>query len=158
MGLYQELKSQREEFLKTHDEGFMEGKVYRGFSIFFNLIFIPLKITPNMVTWLSVVADFLVIYFMSQGQWILAGVLVNLAPIFDSSDGEVARYNRKKYGPKNRKYGVYLDNVVGTIGFSLMILAIGYYMGHFWIGICCIASVHRGTSSARQARLGPSYR
>jgi len=96
-------------------------------------------VSANFITLFSMLADFLVIYLMYTGNWILAGILVHLAPLLDCSDGEVARYNTRNIEEEvyKKKYGGYLDEVLGTIGFSLVIFFTGYLIGNFWVG--CIA-------------------
>ncbi len=137
LGIYSKLKSMK----KTPEEDdYFVYYTYRKLSTFLSAFFIKLKVFANLVTLFSMLADFLVIYLMYTGHWILAGILVHLAPILDCSDGEVARYhipNFKKTGYK-KKYGGYLDEVLGTIGFSLVIFFTGYLMGNFWIGLVAV--------------------
>ncbi len=133
MGIYSKLKSMKK---TAADDDYFVYYTYRKLSTFLSTFFIKLKFSANFITFLSLLADFLVIYLMYTGNWILAGILVHLAPILDCSDGEVARYyipNFKKGGYK-KKYGGYLDEVLGTIGFSLVIFFAGYLMGNFWVG------------------------
>jgi len=133
MGIYSKLKSMKK---TAADDDYFVYYTYRKLSTFVSAFFIKLKVHANFVTLYSMLADFLVIYLMCTGKWILAGILVHLAPLLDCSDGEVARYhisNFKKTGYR-KKYGGYLDEVLGTIGFSLVIFFAGYLMGNFWIG------------------------
>jgi phosphatidylglycerophosphate synthase len=109
---------------------------YRKISAIFSTIFLKLRFSANFVTFLSLLADFLVVYLMFKGNWILAGILVNLAIILDCSDGEVARYNIQcKNAKKGKKYGGYLDETLGTIGFTLVIFFAGYFLNNLWIGL-----------------------
>ena len=110
--------------------------VYRKISVFFSIFFIKLRISPNTITFLSLVSDGIVVYLMYLQKWIIAGLLVNLALILDCSDGEVARYYRsKEKNPTEKKYGSYLDEVLGTIGFTAVVFFAGYFMGKIWLGL-----------------------
>ena len=132
MSLYQELKYLRKGY---HPEVWMDYYFYRRISIFFNMFFIPLRIPPIIVNILVVLADFFVIYLMFKSYWMLAGIFVHLAAILDCCDGEVARYNIYKKGKKYGSFGAYLDSVVGTVGFTLMVFFAGYFLGNIWIGL-----------------------
>lgn len=109
--------------------------IYRKVSIFFSLLFVKLKFSANLVTFLSFLSDILVICLIAANHWITAGILVNLAIILDCSDGEVARFYHLKKKTKKTFYGEYLDEVLGTIGFSLVIFFAGYFMGYWWLGV-----------------------
>lgn len=136
MGVYSKLKSMK----KTSSEDYFVYYTYRKLSTFISAIFIKLRFSANFVTILSMLADFLVIYQMYLGNWVLAGILVHLGPILDCCDGEIARYhipNFKETGYK-KKYGGYLDEVLGTIGFTLIIFFAGYFIGNIWIGFFAV--------------------
>ncbi len=134
MGVYSELKSQKK---TSADDDYFVYYTYRKLSTYTTWLSIKLGFTANFVTVLSMLADFLVIYYMLMGNWILAGILVHLGPILDCSDGEVARYHLKDFKKTGYKkhYGGYLDEVLGTIGFSLLIVFAGYFMNQLWIGL-----------------------
>jgi phosphatidylglycerophosphate synthase len=133
MSVYAKLKEQKK---TSADDDYFVYYTYRKLSTYFSWISIKLGFSANFVTFLSMLADFLVIYYMYAGNWILAAILVHLAPILDCSDGEVARYHIKNFKKTGyiKHYGGYLDEILGTIGFSLVIFFAGYLMGHFWIG------------------------
>jgi hypothetical protein len=134
--VYSEIKKLQKSAL---EDSYIVFYFYRKISVFFSTLFVKLNISANFVTLLSLLADFLVVYLMYINYWILAGILVNLAIILDCSDGEVARYNikqLKKAGKKieKKKYGGYLDETLGTIGFALVIFFAGYFLNALWIG------------------------
>ena len=54
--------------------------------------------------------------------------------------GEVARYNNQNIEEEGhtKKYGGYLDEVLGMVGFSTVIFFTGYLMGNFWIGCAAV--------------------
>ncbi len=133
MSLYREIKSHQKGPEKS---GYLMYYVYRKISVFFSIFFIKLRISPNTITFLSLVSDGIVVYLMYLQKWIIAGLLVNLALILDCSDGEVARYYRsKEKNPTEKKYGSYLDEVLGTIGFTAVVFFAGYFMGKIWLGL-----------------------
>lgn len=90
MGTYSILKKMKK---KVADDDYIVYYTYRKISTFFSSLFIKLRISANQITVLGLLTDFLAIYLMYAGHWIWAGIIVNLAPILDCSDGEVARYN-----------------------------------------------------------------
>ncbi len=131
MSIYSQIKGLQ----KTPDQGYFAFYFYRKISALISTLFVKLKFHPNFITLLSFFADFLVIYLMYLKLWIIAGLLVNLAIILDLSDGEVARFNRKKQKNLRKKnYGGYLDETVGAISFPLLIFFAGCFMGSAWIG------------------------
>ncbi len=133
MSLYREIKSHQKGPEKS---GYLMHYIYRKISVFFSIFFIKLRVSPNFITFLSLVSDVVVIYLMYLQRWVLAGILVNLALVFDCSDGEVARYYKsKEKNPIEKKYGSYLDEVIGTIGFTTVVFFAGYFMGGFWVGL-----------------------
>ncbi len=132
MSLYKELKNLRKDY---HPEVWMDYYFYRRISIFLNMIFISLRVSPIIVNILVVLADFLVIYLMYINQWIFAGILVHLAAVLDCCDGDVARYYAYKKGKKYGNFGAYLDSVVGTVGFTLIVFFAGYFLGNIWVGL-----------------------
>ena len=132
MGVYSELKAAKK---TAADDDYFVYYTYRKISTSVSALSIKLGFSANYITFLSMVADFLVVYLMYIGAWVWAGILVHLAPILDCSDGEVARYNRAHTeNPKETRYGGYLDEVLGTIGFTLVIFFAGYLMNNLWAG------------------------
>lgn len=133
MKVYSELKTLQKSAL---EDDYIVYYFYRRFSIFFSWFFVKIKASANFVTFFSLIADFFVVYLMSIGQFILAGIFVNLAIILDCSDGEVARFYRLYNKDKPKKhYGGYLDETLGTIGFTLVVFFAGYFMGNIWLGL-----------------------
>jgi phosphatidylglycerophosphate synthase len=136
MGTYTDIKKLQQ---NAEIDDYINFYFFRRISVFFSVVFVKLKLSANFVTLLSLLSDFFVIYLMFLNHWIIAGVLVNLALILDSSDGEVARYYRSKMKrPPQTKYGGFLDETLGTIGFSLVIFFVGYFMGSLWLGFAAM--------------------
>ena len=130
--MYSEIKSQQKGPDKS---GYVVAYIYRRISIYFSMLFITLGFSPNFITLLSMLSDFFVIYLMYSQHWIWAGILVNMGLVLDASDGEVARYLISKgKKEKGKRFGGYLDMVIGTIGFTLLIFFAGYFMNELWAG------------------------
>lgn len=134
MGNYQILKG----FQKSAaQDDYIVFYLYRKISIYFSLLFIKLRFHPNMVNFFALFADLFVVYQIYLGNWVTAGILVNLAIIFDCCDGEMARFYVNT-GSKKRisyLYGQYLDEIVGFAGITILVLFVGYFLGNIWIGI-----------------------
>lgn len=97
------------------------------------------NISANMITFLSLVLDFLAVAFILKGWFIYAGILVMLSYIGDISDGTIARYQKQNGLLRvDKGYGPYLDEVLGVIGFSAIVLALGF---HFDTPLLAIASL-----------------
>ena len=132
MSIYSDIKSVQK---NSSQNDYLDANVNRKLSAPFSVVFVKLGFSANFVTLLSLVSDLVAIYMMYLSNWISAGILVYLASVLDCSDGEVARYHRaKQESPPEKHFGGYLDEVLGTIGFTLVIFFAGYFMGFPWIG------------------------
>jgi len=134
MGNYQILKGLQK---SAAQDDYIVFYLYRKISIFFSLLFTKLSIHPNYISFSVVFADFFVIYQMYLGNWIWAGILVNLAIVLDCCDGEMARFYIKIESKKRISfaYGQYIDEVAGFVGITLLVLFAGYFLGNLWVGI-----------------------
>jgi phosphatidylglycerophosphate synthase len=132
MSTYSDIKKLQQ---SAEIDDYINFYVFRKISILFSIIFVKLRFSANFVTFLGFLADIFAIYLMYIDQWLFAGIMVIIALIWDSSDGEVARYNRLKIkNPPKTKYGGYLDEILGTVSFALVIFFAGYFIGNFWLG------------------------
>ena len=106
------------------------------------------------MTLLGFLADILAIYLIYIQQPIAAGLLVIISLIWDSSDGEVARYYhlKDKTLPKT-KFGGYLDEVLGTVSFALVIFFAGYLTNNAWIGFMAMFGLLITMVSALSGRI-----
>lgn len=121
--------SYREIAQKTRDkEDLWSWYVLRRISIYFSLLFIKLRISPNTITWLSLILILLsglCLMFPSQKGFILAFVFYNFGYLFDCVDGEMARILKK-----TSKKGHYIDILIQaasvpvyiSVGYSFFIL------------------------------------
>ena len=134
MGNYQILKGMQK---SAAQDDYIVFYFYRKISIFFSLLFIKLRFHPNFISFSVVFADFFVIYQMYLGNWILAGILVNLAIVLDCCDGEMARFYVNTGSKKKISfaYGEYIDEIAGFAGITILVLFVGYFLGNIWIGI-----------------------
>ncbi|NQV00107.1 MAG: CDP-alcohol phosphatidyltransferase family protein [Parcubacteria group bacterium] len=114
-------------------------------SSFFEVL-LKLRLTPNRLTLLSVVAGIIAFYFFLKGEVILGGVFVVIDYILDGLDGRLARYLGKE-----TKIGAFYDLVTdrgvcfswliamaygGVISFELALLvlfveALSYILTYF---------------------------
>lgn len=151
MSTYSEIKKLQQ---NAEIDDYVNFYIFRKISILFSIIFVKLKFSANFVTFLGFLADFFAIYLLYIGQNLFAGVMILIALVWDSSDGEVARFYRLKTKniPKT-KYGGYLDEVLGTASFALVIFFVGYFMNQFWLGFIAMFGLLMTMVGALSARL-----
>ena len=94
-------------------------------------------ITPNQVTYLSVLVGFASGYSFSQGNWetsIVGGILLELALILDCVDGQLAR-------TKNiaSDWGRLIDGIAGYFAYLAVVLGIIFGYPDFQIALIIIA-------------------
>lgn len=97
--------------------------IHRPLSFVFSSIFAELDLTPNQVSFISlIIAFFSVILFFSTNTIVLifAYILLNLWSITDSADGNMAR----SLGGK--PYGDFIDAISSYFLYGMMFLPLGY--------------------------------
>jgi CDP-diacylglycerol--glycerol-3-phosphate 3-phosphatidyltransferase len=67
-------------------------------------------ITPNTLTFINLAVNLIAAYFIATGHFLLAGVLVLVAGLFDLLDGALARFTEQA-----TRFGAILDSVVDRI-------------------------------------------
>jgi CDP-diacylglycerol--glycerol-3-phosphate 3-phosphatidyltransferase len=67
-------------------------------------------ITPNTLTFVNLALNIIAAYVIAVGYFLLGGVLVLVAGIFDLLDGALARFNKQ-----TTRFGAILDSVVDRI-------------------------------------------
>ena len=77
------------------NDGFFSVLVLRRLSKPITALSVRLGISPNLITFVSLLIGFYSAYLFSQRDYILGALLFQLSLIVDCSDGEVARYTRK---------------------------------------------------------------
>ena len=97
--------------------------IHRHISPYFSLIFLSLRVTPNMVSTLSLVFGLVAAVFFAVGSYralIIGAVLIQLALLFDHCDGEVARVAKQ-----GSRFGAWYDGVIDRIREYTSFLGIG---------------------------------
>jgi phosphatidylglycerophosphate synthase len=105
-------------------------------------------LSANMVTVLAFLFDIIAAWAILNGSYILAAVLIMLSYVGDISDGTVARYWKNKKG-----YGQYLDEVLGTIGFSFIVLALGLSFDRPWLALASMFAILMMNITTAEAKL-----
>jgi CDP-diacylglycerol--glycerol-3-phosphate 3-phosphatidyltransferase len=68
------------------------------------------KITPNALTLMNLAVNIIAAYVIASGHFLLGGVLIFIAGLFDLLDGALARFTRQ-----TSKFGAILDSVADRI-------------------------------------------
>lgn len=108
------------------------GVFARKFSIYFTFLFVRTRITPNQITFLSVLILFAgtACFFVPRQEWfVLGAALLFLNVILDACDGEVARF-RKTASVTGT---MYVEPVSHDIQYGLMFPLLGaalFLQGH----------------------------
>jgi len=126
------------DFSKPRDEGdFLAPYTNRPISKYFSWFFVHFSLCAEFVALLTPVVDLVTIYFISQGYWIVAAILIELSLILDSADGEIARFRAKvkKRTKQQDEFGGYMDSMAGVLVFPLVIFSAGFYLGNFYLGL-----------------------
>ncbi|MSR76810.1 MAG: CDP-alcohol phosphatidyltransferase family protein [Candidatus Omnitrophica bacterium] len=96
-------------------------QVMRRFSIYLTWLFLPLRITPNQVTLVSLMAGLLSAWIFAFDKKLGGGIgLLNVWYLLDHVDGEIARYTGKASAT-----GFYFDTIVNFMIQPLTFLALG---------------------------------
>ncbi|MFA4955276.1 MAG: CDP-alcohol phosphatidyltransferase family protein [Patescibacteria group bacterium] len=111
------------------------GKRARFFSIHFTRLFLKTKITPNQITFLSVLVFFCGISLfltLNRGWMVLGWVIIFFSVVLDGCDGEVARF-RQTRSPVG---GIYAEPVSHDFQYGFMFLPLSlaatWSTGNIW--------------------------
>ncbi|MGA1705828.1 MAG: CDP-alcohol phosphatidyltransferase family protein [Candidatus Nanopelagicaceae bacterium] len=77
------------------NDGFFSVLVLRRLSKPITALSVRFGISPNLITFVSLLIGFYSAYLFSQQEYLIGALLFQLSLIVDCSDGEVARYTRK---------------------------------------------------------------
>ncbi len=133
MTVYKDLKK----FQKSVEEDdYVVYYFYRKLSRPISALMIKLGLNTFVASWFTFFSDLFAMYLIYKGSFVIAGLFVILAYVFDCCDGEIARYDkaRKKMNP-NRMYGAYLDEILGVLGFFGVIIFFSYKIDLLLFGI-----------------------
>lgn len=105
-----------------------DKNVTRKISIYITYLMIKLKLTPNQITFLTLIIGIVGGIFIATGDeiyWLLGFLLLYFSVILDAVDGELARFYNKV-----SELGRYLDLFVGYIlhKYILLTISIGIYV------------------------------
>lgn len=97
---------------------------------FFKHITVPLtyllvnytKITPNIISFISLCLGLTSAFFYFKGTLLLAGIIYFISYVFDAVDGKVARITKV-----GKPYGAWFDIAVDRINLTLISTAIAYH-------------------------------
>jgi phosphatidylglycerophosphate synthase len=107
------------------------GRLYmRRISPYVTWAFLRTPITPNGVTWLMTVAGLLAAAALTLPgvvPAVAAVLLLQLQPLFDCSDGELARWRRQR-----SPAGVYLDGIAHALTEAALPIALGIRADGGW--------------------------
>ncbi len=136
MGVYLEIKK----FQKSpEEEDYLTYYFYRKISRPISTIMIKLGLNTFVATLFTFFSDIFAMYLIYMGHFILAGIFVILAYVFDCCDGEIARYHKsKKKMREDRMYGAYLDEILGVLGFFGVIMFLSYKINEPFLGILAV--------------------
>ncbi|MCK4544991.1 CDP-alcohol phosphatidyltransferase family protein [candidate division WOR-3 bacterium] len=86
------------------------------------MLFVMLKITPNMLTVAGLLINIYVAYLIATGNFILGGIILIVASLFDTFDGELARTTGKI-----TKVGAFLDSIADRYAEFFILGGVAYY-------------------------------
>jgi CDP-diacylglycerol--glycerol-3-phosphate 3-phosphatidyltransferase len=97
------------------------GKILKPLIVLIN----KTGVTPNFITWVGFFLNLPAVYFLINGKFVIAAVIIIVASVFDMFDGALARMMDKK-----TRFGGFLDSVIdrlaeGVLYFGILV----YYIG-----------------------------
>ncbi len=112
---------------RNPNDGIISRNLNRPISIQFTKVFIALGLTPNQVSFLTLLLGLLAAWSVSHGDYVhvaLAGILFQLSSVLDGSDGEVAKLRMK-----GSKIGAWVDTFVDFFTYLAFWtgVTVGYY-------------------------------
>ncbi|MDP6670672.1 MAG: CDP-alcohol phosphatidyltransferase family protein [archaeon] len=128
-------------------------------SVKIGMLFSKLPITANQWTLLSLVPAFVALYFLAQGEFLLAGAFFIISSFLDLVDGSVARVTGT-----TSKFGAYLDTIIdryveAIIVFGLLFVALPEFFGpnYVWVFLYFFGSMMTtyAKASAKEKGLVP---
>lgn len=107
-------------FIKAKEiEDFIDLNFYHPLGYYLALFFNSLGFSPNLVSFISMIVGIVGSIFIYKLNLICGSLLIILASVIDSADGQVARMSGK-----TSPYGRIIDGLVGYIIFTSVYLAI----------------------------------
>jgi len=139
------------------NDGFFSVLVLRRLSKPITALSVRLGISPNLITFVSLLIGFYSAYLFSQRDYILGALLFQLSLIVDCSDGEVARYTRK-FSDFGRWFDASTDRVKEYIVYAALAYSAPESMWPWAIGLMALQTFRHLSdytfSAISQAREG----
>lgn len=118
--------------------------IFRSVESLIQKIFVPLPLSANQYTYLSLILAIISAYFLATKNFILSLFVFCLAAFCDFIDGAVAR-GKGTAGA----YGAYLDTIIDRYVEGIMLLALMFVplpsillvRSEIWIGACIFGSI-----------------
>jgi len=109
------------------NDGFFSVLVLRRLSKPLTAFSVKFGISPNLITFISLLVGFYAAYLFSQSQYLAGAIFFQLSLIIDCSDGEVARYTRKF-----SDFGRWFDASTDRVKEYLVYASLAYSAGEKW--------------------------
>ena len=109
------------------NDGFFSVLVLRRLSKPLTALSVKFGISPNLITFISLLVGFYAAYLFSQSQYLAGAIFFQLSLIIDCSDGEVARYTRKF-----SDFGRWFDASTDRVKEYLVYASLAYSAGEKW--------------------------
>lgn len=100
----------------------LRGSVTRWFERPAVSLLVALKFSPSAATFVGLLIAIVAAYFASEGEFLLAGILVLVAAIFDLLDGGIARATNRV-----SKRGALMDSVFDRVSELALLLGLAMY-------------------------------
>ena len=144
----------REKYQKS-DYSFIEYHFHRRISPYLTWFFLHFTICAELIALLTPVTDIFTLYFIYDGRYIIAAFLTQLHIIFDSTDGEIARFRKTivKRSKNQDSFGGYTDSMVGLVLFPFIIFYAGLTFGNLITGLIGIGTFYLLVFSSAYAKV-----
>lgn len=128
----EELSTRKSKRLKLNlanrsNDGFFSVLVLRRLSKPITALSVKFGVSPNLITFISLLVGFYAAYLFSQSQYLAGAIFFQLSLIIDCSDGEVARYTRKF-----SDFGRWFDASTDRVKEYLVYGSLAYSAGSDW--------------------------
>ena len=121
---------------KGDSENYILDKyIYRKISIFGSIAAIKLRLSPNLITFLSLISSIGSLFFLSSNESInllIGALLIFTYHYLDHVDGEVARYKIYNGTLKKNLRGQYFDVLCHSYSVNLMLFSTAYALSNLY--------------------------
>ncbi|MGQ9701343.1 MAG: CDP-alcohol phosphatidyltransferase family protein [bacterium] len=120
-------------------------------------LLIKLRVSPNLITVLSLIIAIFAFLVYKNGVFWLGGIILFFSSILDTFDGELARQTKRV-----TKFGGFLDSIIDRVNEFLVYLGLFVYYYHhedyalYWVFFALFGSVMVSYTRARGEGLGIS--